>query len=82
MPRNKRANHSQELHQTAPKYVLMLCSGGVVQVAQCMNAVRTNPDAFACYYPCDYSKWRDDIIDIARGPLTIKGTDGVAALTW
>ncbi len=45
-----------------------------------MNAVRTNPDAFACYYPCRYAAWRDTVTDIPRGPLIIKGTDGVAAL--
>lgn len=67
---------------TVPKFTLMLYSVVAVQVAQCMNAVRTNPDAFACYYPCDYSKWRSNVVDIARGPLTIKGTDGVASLTW
>ncbi|KAL3158285.1 hypothetical protein ABBQ38_010530 [Trebouxia sp. C0009 RCD-2024] len=54
--------------------------GNLVQVAACVNAVREDPDGFACQYPCDYSQWRSDVISPARGSLISAGTDGADQL--
>ncbi|DBA87761.1 hypothetical protein WJX77_003783 [Trebouxia sp. C0004] len=50
------------------------------QVAACVNAVRQDPDAFACDYPCTYSDWRASVISPARGALVSSGTVGVQDL--
>lgn len=52
----------------------------VLQVAACVNAVRQDPDGFACQYPCDYSQWRSDVIYPVRGPLVSAGTSGANEL--
>lgn len=51
-----------------------------LQVAACVNAVRQDPDGFACQYPCDYSQWRADVIYPVRGPLVSAGTSGANEL--
>ena len=51
-----------------------------LQVAACVNAVRQDPDGFACQYPCDYSQWRADVISPVRGALISAGTDGANEL--
>ena len=33
-----------------------------VQIGTCINAVRENPDTFACQYHCDYSSWRQAVV--------------------
>lgn len=50
------------------------------QVAACVNAVREDPDGFACQYPCDYSQWRDEVIAPSRGALISAGTEGADKL--
>ncbi|KAK9812605.1 hypothetical protein WJX72_000448 [[Myrmecia] bisecta] len=50
------------------------------QIETCVNAVRINPDAFACYYPCDYGAFRDDILNPPRGALIASGTEGATSL--
>ncbi|KAA6425878.1 MAG: hypothetical protein FRX49_04253 [Trebouxia sp. A1-2] len=50
------------------------------QVAACVNAVRQDPDGFACEYPCTYSDWRADVISPARGALVSSGTVGAEDL--
>lgn len=52
----------------------------LLQVAACVNAVRQDPDGFACEYPCTYADWRDDVISPARGALTASGTTGAEDL--
>ena len=52
----------------------------LLQVAACVNAVRQDPDGFACQYPCDYNQWRADVISPARGALTSSGTTGAEEL--
>lgn len=53
---------------------------GFAQVAACVNAVRQDPDGFACQYPCDYSQWRADVIYPVRGALVSSGTSGAQEL--
>ena len=47
-----------------------------LQLGVCINAVRENPDAFACQYGCNYSSWRDDVMIPGRGGLITNGTAG------
>lgn len=47
-----------------------------VQLGACINAVRENPDAFACQYPCNYSAWRNDVLVPSRGGLVATGSPG------
>ncbi len=47
----------------------------------CINAIRSNPDAFACQYPCNYTEWRDSVVNPPRGTLTSTGTNGSVELT-
>eukprot|EP00891_Asterochloris_glomerata_P006853 jgi/Astpho2/6853/Aster-x0744 len=51
------------------------------QVSLCINAIRSNPDAFACQYPCNYTEWRDSVVNPPRGTLTSTGTNGSVELT-
>ena len=39
------------------------------QISTCVNAIRTNPDAFACVLPCDYAAWRPAALAPVRSPL-------------
>ena len=50
------------------------------QIATCVNAVRVNPDAFACLFPCDYNAWRDSVVWPPRQALDVSPT-GVQQLT-
>ena len=50
-------------------------------MAACVNAVRQEPDSFACEYPCDYAEWREDVISPVRGALVSAGTPGAEDLT-
>jgi len=52
----------------------------LLQVAACVNAVRQDPDGFACEYPCTYADWRDSVISPARGALVSSGTTGAEDL--
>ena len=52
----------------------------LLQVAACVNAVRQDPDGFACEYPCTYADWRDSVISPARGALVSSGTVGAQDL--
>ena len=54
--------------------------GPFLQVAACVNAVRQDPDGFACEYPCTYSDWRASVISPARGALVSSGTVGAQDL--
>ena len=51
-----------------------------MQLGACINAVRENPDAFACSYGCNYSDWRDSVMTPARGGLVTNGTDSATEL--
>ena len=51
------------------------------QISVCINAIRENPDAFACQYPCNYSSWRADVIAPPRGGLTALGATAATELT-
>jgi hypothetical protein len=44
-----------------------------------VSALRADPDALACYYPCDYSAWRASALAPPRGGLAVEGA-GPAAL--
>ena len=64
----------------------MLSAAGVdgaccLQVSLCINAIRSNPDAFACQYPCNYTEWRASVVNPPRGTLTSSGTNGSVELT-
>lgn len=41
----------------------------LLQISACANAVRTNPDAFACFLPCDYASWRPAALAPPRSSL-------------
>lgn len=41
------------------------------QITTCVNAVRVNPDAFACLFPCNYNNWRADVVWPPRQALDV-----------
>jgi hypothetical protein len=42
---------------TSPRLLFFL-PPPLAQISACVSALRADPDALACYYPCDYSVWR------------------------
>lgn len=44
------------------------------QISACVTAVRTHPDVFACAFPCNYSSWRDDVLNPPRSALADTNT--------